>query len=210
MKKISFIRAKLPGAIRKRFRNCKTCFSTQLAYISAWWWQVELGKGCRFNGSPVFLKAYNSSIVIGDKCRFSSAMTSNPIGINRACMLSTFREGASLVIGKNSGLSGTVIGCADKIEIGKGVLCGANVTITDFDWHNTEPEKRHGHSCTNSRPIKINDNVWLGLNVIVLKGVTIGKNSVIAAGSIVTKDIPANMIAAGQPARVIKALDASA
>ncbi|WP_219724535.1 DapH/DapD/GlmU-related protein [Halomonas urumqiensis] len=56
-------------------------------------------------------------------------------------------------------------------------------------------------------PITIEDNVWLGGGVIVLAGVTIGENSVIGAGAVVTKDIPANVVAVGNPARVIKALD---
>lgn len=195
--------------IRRRLNDHKTSLTTLLGYVNAWWWQVQLGKDCRFNGKPVISKVFNSSIVIGDSCRFNSAMASNLIGVNRACMLSTFREGASITIGEGSGFSGTIIGCAEKIEIGKGILCGANTTITDFDWHNIDPSKRHGTPCNSSKPIKIEDNVWLGLNVIVLKGVTIGKNSVIAAGSVVPKDIPTNVIAAGQPARVIKQIEGS-
>ena len=57
------------------------------------------------------------------------------------------------------------------------------------------------------RAVHIGDNVWLGINVTVLKGVTIGENTVIGAGSIVTKDIPANVVAAGNPCKVIKHLD---
>ncbi|MDP3115406.1 MAG: DapH/DapD/GlmU-related protein [Candidatus Cloacimonadaceae bacterium] len=70
--------------------------------------------------------------------------------------------------------------------------------ITDGDWHSKD--SRVG----NPLPIYIEDNVWIGLNVLVMKGVTIGQNSIIGAGSVVTKDIPANVIAAGNPCKVIK------
>jgi len=90
------------------------------------------------------------------------------------------------------------------IEIGGGfrgnnVLCGANVTITDFDWHSSR-------YASESRPVIIHDNVWLGLNVTVLKGVEIGGNSIIGANSLVVTSIPANVIAAGNPCKVIKSI----
>ncbi|GAO31958.1 galactoside O-acetyltransferase [Geofilum rubicundum JCM 15548] len=78
--------------------------------------------------------------------------------------------------------------------------CGANTLITDSDWH--LEDARTGKP----QPIVIEDNVWLGVNVTVLKGVRIGANSVIGAHSLVVKDIPANVIAAGNPCKVIKAL----
>ena len=79
--------------------------------------------------------------------------------------------------------------------------CGANTLITDGDWHLDDP--RAGEPA----PIIIEENVWLGEGVKVLKGVTIGKNTVIGVGSVVTKNIPANVMAAGNPCRVIKELN---
>ena len=72
--------------------------------------------------------------------------------------------------------------------------------ITDSDWHSDDP--RTGID----KPIIIDNNVWLGYGVKVLKGVHIGENTLIGAGSIVTKDIPANVIAAGNPCKIIKQL----
>ncbi|MEO6302047.1 MAG: DapH/DapD/GlmU-related protein, partial [Bacteroidia bacterium] len=86
------------------------------------------------------------------------------------------------------------------IELGENVRCGANTLITDSDWHSDDP--RAGKP----KAIRIEDNVWLGEGAKILKGVTIGKNSVIGAGSIVVSDIPANVVAAGNPAKVIKTL----
>lgn len=112
--------------------------------------------------------------------------------------MSTLAEGASIAVGANCGFSGTVIGCATHIVLGDNVKCGANTLITDTDWHTNDP--RTGPDA----PVRIGDNVWLGANVTVLKGVTIGENTLVAAGSVVTKSLPANVTAAGIPAKPVK------
>ena len=78
------------------------------------------------------------------------------------------------------------------------VRCGANTLITDTDWH--ADDQRAGFDA----PVIIEKNVWLGVNVTVLKGVTIGENAIIAACSVVTRSIPPNAVAAGVPAKVLK------
>ena len=88
-----------------------------------------------------------------------------------------------------------------KITIGKNVLIGPNVTLCTTG-HPVHPA--HRLDGMYSFPITIGDNVWIGGNVIVLPGVTIGENSVIGAGSVVTKDIPANVIAFGSPCKVFR------
>jgi acetyltransferase-like isoleucine patch superfamily enzyme len=120
-------------------------------------------------------------------------------------MLSTHSKTASISIGNNCGFSGTVLGAKEKIVIGNDVLCGANTLITDFDWHGILPHERKTSS-GDSRPIIIGNNVFIGYGTLVLKGVTIGDNSVIGANSVVTKDIPANVIAGGNPCKVLKNL----
>lgn len=101
-----------------------------------------------------------------------------------------------------------VIDCHHKIELGGRLQMGPHCYITDFD-HDIQVDIRNPHHRANKSyaPVCIEDNVWLGAGVIVLKGVTIGKNSVIAAGSVVTKAIPANVVAAGSPAKVIKHIE---
>lgn len=91
------------------------------------------------------------------------------------------------------------------IFIGDGVLIGHNVVLATLN-HDMSPEKRRGMY---PKPIKIGKNVWIGSNSTVLPGVTVGDNAVIGAGSVVTKDIPKNTVAAGNPARVIKTIDVS-
>lgn len=110
-------------------------------------------------------------------------------------------------IGDNVYLNNNLILVADKtsISIGSNVLMGVNVEITDSDFHGVLPDKRMtaDYEC---RPVNIEDNVFIGSNVKILKGVTIGKNAIVSNGSIVTKSIPENMIAAGIPAKVIKSV----
>jgi maltose O-acetyltransferase len=98
-----------------------------------------------------------------------------------------------------------VIGAQQSIEIADDVICGGNCLITDFDWHAVEPKRRHAGR-SESAPVCLEQNVWLGVNAIVLKGVRIGQNSVIAANSVVVNDIPSNVIAGGNPCRVIRDL----
>lgn len=138
----------------------------------------------------------------GAGCLFNSSPVSNLIGVNRPCILSTLAEGAEINIGPNCGFSGTVIGCASKIVLGENVRCGANTLITDTDWHADDP--RTGPDM----PVTIEKGVWLGVNVTVLKGVTIGENTVVAAGSLVIHSLPANVVAGGMPAKVLKEIDA--
>jgi acetyltransferase-like isoleucine patch superfamily enzyme len=115
-------------------------------------------------------------------------------------MLSTMTRSASVRVGKNCGFSGTVIAAFEEIVLGENIICGANTLITDSDWH--PEDSRSGES----KPVIIENNVWLGVNTTVLKGVRIGENSVIGAGSVVTRDLPANAIAAGNQCRVIRPL----
>lgn len=90
------------------------------------------------------------------------------------------------------------------IIIGNNVLIGPNTSLYTVN-HSLNPEERVKGVCTNY-PIKVGDNVWLGGNVVVMPGVSIGNNSVIGAGSVVTRSIPANVIAVGNPCRIIRKL----
>ncbi|MCI7349513.1 MAG: sugar O-acetyltransferase [Ruminococcus sp.] len=88
------------------------------------------------------------------------------------------------------------------IFIGDGVLIGHNVVISTLN-HDLHPEKRQG---MHPKSVKIGRNVWIGSNSTILPGVTVGDNAVIGAGSVVTRDVPENMVVAGNPAKVIKSI----
>lgn len=108
-------------------------------------------------------------------------------------------KGAKLKLGYGFFNSNIKIRCHEKIEIGENVAISHDVTIMDSDAHEGLWE---GYEKT--KPIKIGNHVWIGTRVTILKGVTIGDNAIIAAGSVVTKDVPNNTIVAGVPAKVIK------
>jgi acetyltransferase-like isoleucine patch superfamily enzyme len=168
-----------------------------------WLKKIKVGYHTKFYGITIFYRRPPSKIVIGDRCQFISNYTTNLVGVNRKCIVATHSDNAVIQIGNECGFSGTVIGAAKSIIIGNNVFFGANTLITDFDWHAVEPELRKTGK-PKSAPIVIEDNVWIGINTVVLKGVTIGQNSVIGANSLVVKDIPANVIAGGNPCKVIK------
>lgn len=160
-------------------------------------WGIKFGKGCKFGGDMIFYRASGSTIKMGKDCRFNSNSRFNFRGINHICILQTI-SGGNIAIGNNCGFSGVSIISGCSVTIGNNVLCGANVIIGDRNNHENifkefKPE-----------PVNIGDNVWVGMNSVIMKGVTIGENSIIGANSVVTKSIPANVIAAGSPCRVIK------
>lgn len=167
---------------------------------------VHLGKRVVFFGLPYVHRKPMSTIFIGNDCTIRSDQTSNLVGVNRKCIFSTANENAIIKIGNNVGITAAVIGAAEKIIIGDDVLIGANVLITDWDWHVVDPHLRHSEGGKSS-PVIIEDNVWIGINSIILKGVSIGKNTIIGANSVVTKNIPNNVIAGGNPCRVIKIIE---
>ena len=109
--------------------------------------------------------------------------------------------GKNITVGKNVFInSGCRFQDQGGIFIGDGTLIGHNVVLATLN-HGIAPEERHDLF---PAPIRIGKNVWIGANVTVLPGVTIGDNAVIAAGAVVTKDVPANVVAAGVPAKVIR------
>jgi galactoside O-acetyltransferase len=115
-------------------------------------------------------------------------------------------EHSKIVIGNNVSFSNAIsIVAFSTITIGDNVIIGGNCSLLDSDGHNPDPARRlEDHP--DAVPITVEDNVLIYSNVIIAKGVRIGKNSIIGAGSIVTRNIPENVIAAGNPARVIKSL----
>jgi acetyltransferase-like isoleucine patch superfamily enzyme len=168
---------------------------------------INIGTGWKWYGLPIFQKHRDSSIVIGKNCNLRSTRRSNPLAPNHPCVLSTRRPDANLTIGDDFGMTGGAIVCEEKITIGQRVTMGANSIITDTDFHPIDPVWRYQYpSDGKTAPVIVEDDVFIGMQVLILKGVTIGKNSVIGAGSVVTKTIPAGVIAAGNPARVIREL----
>jgi acetyltransferase-like isoleucine patch superfamily enzyme len=212
-----FTRDGLPHFTRIALQLLRQRIDTRIAGLKAGWWNVKLGKGCQFIGRMYFRRAPLGKIKVGERCRFLSSFSANLHGLNRPCMLTCLAEGAVIEIGDDTGLSGCTVAAASKISIGSRVLCGANTTISDTDSHSLDFRDRHPEffygkqdatwmEPVQTKPIQIEDDVFLGMNVIVLKGVTIGRGAIIGAGSVVTGDIPPYCLAAGQPAVVLRRL----
>jgi acetyltransferase-like isoleucine patch superfamily enzyme len=170
---------------------------------------VLIGKSLEFHGHPIISNYPQSKIVIGDKVVLCSDATFTALGVSRPVILRTMTANAQIKIGADTGMSGTVICSAISVTIGSQCLIGADVQIFDTDFHKVDPVNRRHHSNYENiacEQVEISDNVFIGAGTKILKGVSIGRNSIIGAGSVVTKSIPANCIAAGNPAKVISEL----
>ncbi len=141
------------------------------------------------NGKPIIGNA--GQMIFGDEVRIWSTIVQ--------AKLYTGRKG-KLIVGRNSRLNGVHIDVRELVHIGENVRIAPYTIILDSDLHDVKDHFSDGIS----KPIYIEDDVWLATRCTILKGVRIGKGSVVATGAVVTKDIPPYCVAAGVPARVIK------
>lgn len=171
----------------------------------AWAWSgVAVGAGWRCYGLPIVQRHRQSTIAIGPGCELRSHVRSNPLGPAHAVILSTRAAGAHLHIGPGFGMTGGSIVCERAITIGARVTVGCDSIIADTDFHPLDPAVRALHPTDGAAaPVVIEDDVFIGMRALVLKGAHIGRGCVIAAGAVVTGHIPPGMIAAGVPARVL-------
>jgi len=151
-----------------------------------------------------------SNIKLGKNIVFNNKTSQNPVGLNKASSIAVL-EKATLKIGSNTGFSNTSIYCSLSIEIGENCKFGGNTFIWDTDFHELDYIKRRENvfnsADTNCAPVKIGNDVFIGANSIILKGVTIGDRVIVGAGSVVTKSIPFDEIWAGNPAKLIRKLE---
>lgn len=166
---------------------------------------VVFGKNIQIPGKVSWL-IRGARITIGDNFYLSSGNGVNPIASNLQADVYV-EPGATLTIGNNVGMSSTRLWIHESVRIGNNVKIGGCVLITDTDAYPMDyVVRRSSNEGTKSAPVVIEDDVWIGAHCIILKGVTIGARSVIGAGSVVTKSIPVDCVAAGNPCRVIKNL----
>lgn len=158
--------------------------------------------------SPARLLRYPVFIRNKKNIKISEGLTT---GYN--CRIEAFNNG-QIVFGKNDRLGDYVhIASGEKVVIGDDVLMASHIFITDLEHGNysgenqSDPQTKVNDRTLSTKPVIIGNNVWLGESVKVLKGVTIGDNSIIGANALVVSDIPANCIAVGSPAKVIKKYD---
>lgn len=168
---------------------------------------VEYGTNLHIKGRIMIIKKKieGGTIKFGDNLYINSSMRFNPVGGVRS-VLALFTEDGSIEIGHNTGMSNVVIGAFESVEIGANVSIGGGAKIFDSDFHSLSFSDRMKVPDTHflTKPVIIEDGAWIGTDVLVLKGVTVGKEAVVGGGSVVTKDVPAGQVWAGNPAHFIK------
>ena len=203
----------------KALRFCsKICSSLYIGWNKIYFFlnNIKYGKNFRvFN--HLYLKIHVGALVqIGNNCTIMSGAGLNPLSRNIKTCIYVGKK-ATLKLGNDVGISSSTLWVKESVSIGKSVAIGADCIIMDTDAHNldwkircSEETNEYGESVdmvtAASAPIVIEDNVLVGARCIILKGVTIGARSIIGSGSIVTKDIPSDCIAAGNPCKVIKSI----
>lgn len=185
-------------------------FARSVTYLRLIANDVIVGNHFRSFGIPVIDVEKGGKLIIGDNCRFNNGRFYNRIGRQQSCYFIVLKN-ATLAIGSCVGISSTAIVCSDHITIDDYVKIGGNTVIYDTDFHSIEtavrniPTKDEAH--VSSKPIRIKKSAFIGAHTTILKGITIGENSVIGAGSVVTKDIPDNEVWGGNPCKFIKKLN---
>jgi Hexapeptide repeat of succinyl-transferase len=169
------------------------------------WHGISWGHGWRMLGMPLIQKQRGSTIRLGDGLSLRSWPASNPLVPNHRVVLATRRKSAVIEVGHDCGFTGATLVAAEYIKLGDRVTLGSNVTIVDTDFHPLDPDERNrDFNRGRHAPVIIEDDVFVGMNSIILKGVTVGHGSVVGAGSVVTTNVPAGTIVAGNPARPIR------
>ena len=177
--------------------RCMHWFSTK---------RLILGKNVRFIGFPHYIIHREATIKIGDNCTIGSSNRRYHANMYSKTKLFADKAGSSIVIGDNSRLQGACVHAYSSVTIGKNCLIAANTQVLDSNGHAPcydNPADRL-HTADKGRPIVIEDNVWVGINSIVLGGTHIGEGSIIAANSVVKGDVPSRCIYGGNPAKLIK------
>lgn len=181
-------RARQKLAERKYRRNC----------------EVEIGSNSKVNFRALGLTT-PARLTIGTDTIFEGKIAAE-------------RPQATIRVGSNTFVGNSRLVSAESIEIGDNVLISWGCTISDHDSHSLlaferKPDLAHWMNGEKDwthvkvAGVKIDDDVWIGFNAVVLKGVTVGRGAVVAAGSIVTKDVPPYTLVAGNPARIIRKLE---
>lgn len=167
---------------------------------------VHIGKGCwleRKDSFSLFKSEQVPGLVLGDRVKVYTwtAFNVDPTG--------------RVLVGDDATLVGAILMCAKQITIGRNVVVSYHVTIADSDFHPRDPELRKQDAVANrplgdkrerpaieAAPVVIDDDVWIGIGAIILKGVRLGAGCRVAAGSVVTRDVPSGASVSGNPARI--------
>jgi acetyltransferase-like isoleucine patch superfamily enzyme len=154
--------------------------------------RFRAGRNLRIDGRLVLRGP--GTVILGDNVRIG--MTVTPW---------TYSPDAVISIGSDSFINGTSFGCHREIRIGARAIL-ARASIMDTDFHSVEVDRHHADAPVRVAPVIIADNVWVGAQAGILPGTHIGQNSVVGFGAVCAGEFPANVVIAGNPAKVIKTL----
>jgi acetyltransferase-like isoleucine patch superfamily enzyme len=168
---------------------------------------VRWGRDWLIFGTPMIQRHAGSRIILGNGLRMRSWRRSNPL-LTQRCVLSTRSSSAEIRVGQDCAMSGAVLVAADRIEVGDRVALGANVFVVDTDFHplglNEDAQQHTQYGA--AKPVIIESDVFIGMNSVILKGVTIGRGCVVGANSVVWNSISPGSVVGGNPARVLRSV----
>jgi acetyltransferase-like isoleucine patch superfamily enzyme len=177
--------------------------------ISAFWlrfYKVKYGKRVEFGRNFVS----RGNLVVRGPGRVVFGNNVNAWSHAEKNVLITFTPDARIIIGDDCRLNGAGIQAYRQVRIGPRCILSSTIMV-DTDFHPLDPSRRHDHDApVVCAPITIGENVWVAGQTAILKGVTIGDNSVVGFRAVVTKDVPPNVVVGGNPARIVKRLDEGA
>jgi carbonic anhydrase/acetyltransferase-like protein (isoleucine patch superfamily) len=188
------------GGLLNLGRRCLSTFWVLEARLKG----CQIGHNVCFVGRPLIGVAANSRLAVGDRAQIASALRANPLACSQPVVLRTLCPGAELILEQSVGISGSILCAASKIHIGEGTLIGSGAVIMDTDFHHLNQNGQwDDNPAYGADPIHIGRNVFVGARAIILKGVTIDDRAIVGAGAVVTKNVPANHVAVGNPARIL-------
>lgn len=173
---------------------------------------IQFGENILVLGKfPYFKSFYGSKCKIGNNVVLNSDSKHSNTALSTRCKFVVGYTG-SIEIGENTMLNGCSITSYKSVIIGKNCQIASFTLITDTDFHPVNPYERekqitrqkYALETVSKKNVIIGDNVWIGWNALILKGTIVGNNSVVAAGSVVLGEFPANVVIAGNPARIVK------
>ena len=187
--------AGLPRGLQDYARSPGRTWTKLIQWLNARWQLracTKVGPWTRVVGRVTIQN--HGTIIVGERVQIFSH--------HARSIFTTFERGR-LIIGDRAFINyGVDIAATGLVAIGADCLIGTHVSIIDNDFHGVVDRQR----VPSPKPVIIGDNVWIGNRAIILPGVTIGEGAVVGAGSVVTRDVPARTVVAGNPARVVREL----
>lgn len=190
----------------RRFRYIISFFLSRIIVLIKFYGNDVHFSSFHTGGIPFIMVAKGGTAIIGNNFVMNNGVRNNPVGSARPCVIYVGNQ-SRLTIGNNVGISHTALIAHDNLTIEDNVIIGSETCIYTSDFHSVNSDLRllcDENKYAVHKPVYIRRNVFIGAHCIILKGVEIGENSVVGAGSVVTKSIPSNQMWAGNPAVFIR------